>query len=151
MACIRKHLEQQSISLCPLPQVSRHRHSLHVGFMLVPMKTKCNRSSSQFRIFWLLQEEETKVTELVCLCNERLQTVCQQFPFLSIVFSDQREKVISLAMQKQKKQKKTMSANGSQVNGSLFWVGGPNSFGVREIFLIEVYMIKIMPASGEAS
>lgn len=44
-----------------------------------------------------------------------------------------------------------MSANGSQVNGSLFWVGGPNSFGVREIFLIEVYMIKILPASGEAS
>ena len=42
-----------------------------------------------------------------------------------------------------------MSANGSQVNGSLFWVGGPNSFGVREIFLIEVYMIKILPASGE--
>ena len=49
------------------------------------------------------------------------------------------------------KNKKTMSANGSQVNGSLFWVGGPNSFGVREIFLIEVYMIKILPASGEAS
>ena len=92
------------------------------------------------------------MAELVCLCNERLQTVCQQFPFLSIVFSDQREKVISLAMQKQKqKTKKTMSANGSQVNGSLFWVGGPNSFGVREIFLIEVYMIKILPASGEAS
>ena len=74
---------------------------LHVGSY---EKKNAIEALRNLELFGYFKKKRLKVAELVCLCNERLQTVCQQFPFLSIVFSDQREKVISLAMQKKKKQ-----------------------------------------------